>query len=117
MAPAVPIERGSIWWVELSPAVGHEQAGKRPVMVISAPPMNRGRSGLVVVAVMTGQASKYPSHVLAPAAVTGAAHDGTVMCEHLHTLSVDRMDTRPVGQANAAVMALVDASIRRLLAL
>ncbi|MDB5097704.1 MAG: transcriptional modulator of MazE/toxin, MazF, partial [Cyanobacteria bacterium RYN_339] len=105
-----------MWWVELPAAVGHEQVGKRPAMVISADRMNHGRSGLVVVAVMTTNAPKYPSHIAAPATVTGAKRDGTVMCEHLHTVSVERMSPRPIGQADAAVLAQVDTAIRRILA-
>ncbi len=117
MPPVAPITRGSIWWCDFAPVAGREQNGRRPALVVSSDGLNRGRSGLVMVAIMTGQAPKVPSHVAAPAAVTGCERDGTVMCEHLRTVSVERLDARPIGQADRAIMAEVDARLRRLLAL
>lgn len=117
MPPAGPVNRGSIWWADLAPTRGREQAGHRPALVVSNDGLNHGRSGLVVVAVMTSQPPKVPSHVLAPAAATGADRDGTVMCEHLRTISVDRLGDRPIGQLDRHLMAEVDARLRRILAL
>jgi mRNA interferase MazF len=117
MPPTVPVNRGSIWWANFAPVVGHEQDGRRPAMVISADGLNQGASRLVIVAIMTSQAPKVASHVLAQAALTGCPRDGTVMCEHVRTISVDRLDGSPIGQADSTIMALVDTRVRRILAL
>jgi mRNA interferase MazF len=114
-APAT-IERGSMWRVRFPESIGHEQGGSRPAMVISADAMNQGRSGLVVMAIMTTKLPKYPSHVLAAASVTGADVDGCIMCEHLRTVSVGRLGEK-IGQADASILAQVDARVRRILAL
>lgn len=46
------ILRGDIYWAELDPTVGHEQAGRRPVLILSRAPFN-DRSGTVVVVALT----------------------------------------------------------------
>lgn len=117
MPPAVPVTRGSIWWCDFSPVVGREQDGRRTALVLSNDGLNQGRSGLVVVAIMTGQEPKVPSHVAAPAAVTGCPRDATVMCEHIRTISINRLDANPIGRVDAAIMAEVEARIKRLLGL
>jgi mRNA interferase MazF len=116
MAEPATIERGSMWRVKFPEAMGYEQGGSRPAMVISANAMNQGRLGLVVIAIMTTKLSKYPSHVLAAAAVTGADIDGSVMCKHIRTVSVTRLGEK-IGQADASILAQVDARVRRILAL
>lgn len=109
--------RGSIWWCDFSPVVGHEQRGRRPALLVSQDRLNQGRSGLVIVAVMTSQPPKVPSHLPAPASLTGCAKDGTILCEHLRTVSVERLSGPRLGQAAPALMAQVDACLKRLLAL
>ena len=46
------ILRGDIYWADLDPAVGHEQAGRRPVLILSRPAFN-DRSGTVVAVALT----------------------------------------------------------------
>lgn len=117
MAPSVAITRGSIWWCDFSPVIGREQNGRRPALVLSHDGLNQGRSGLVIVAIMTSQPPKVPSHVAAPATVTGTGRDGAIMCEHIRTISTDRLDAKPIGQVDTAIMREVEARMRRLLAL
>ena len=49
--------RGEIYWADLNPVRGHEQAGRRPVVVLSHEVFNR-RSGTVIAMAMTSQAQK-----------------------------------------------------------
>ena len=51
------ILRGDVVWANLSPAVGHEQAGQRPVVVLSADVFNE-RSGTVIAMALTSQAQR-----------------------------------------------------------
>jgi len=55
--------RGEIWVVDLNPTRGHEQAGTRPSLVISANVFNRGSAGLVTVIPITTRRKKIRSHI------------------------------------------------------
>jgi len=87
------ILRGDIWWGALDPVQGHEQAGTRPVLIISHDVFN-ARSGTVIALAMTSQAPSagYPLTYLLP--------DGTlpqrswVKISQIRTLSVERLRNR-----------------------
>lgn len=51
------ILRGDIYWADLDPTLGHEQAGRRPVMVLSQEVFNE-RSGTVIAVALTSQPQK-----------------------------------------------------------
>lgn len=55
--------KGDIWLVDLNPTRGHEQAGKRPCLVVSVDLFNQGASGLVVVLPITSKEKGIPFHV------------------------------------------------------
>ncbi len=55
--------RGEIWLVNLDPTIGREQAGERPVVILSTDRFNRGPAGLVIVAPMTTRDRRLPLHV------------------------------------------------------
>ncbi|HEY3999133.1 MAG TPA: type II toxin-antitoxin system PemK/MazF family toxin [Candidatus Xenobia bacterium] len=54
--------RGEIWLADMDPVRGHEQGGRRPVLVVSVDPFNQGPAGLVIVLPMTSRARGIPSH-------------------------------------------------------
>ena len=66
-------ERGDAVWVSFDPQPGHEQAGRRPALVLSPSAYNR-RVGLAVFCPITSQIKGYPFEVVIPAGlgVTGA---------------------------------------------
>jgi mRNA interferase MazF len=70
--PYVP-DRGDAVWITLNPQAGHEQAGRRPAVVLS-PAAYNGRVGLAILCPITNQIKGYPFEVVLPAglAVTGA---------------------------------------------
>src|SRR5215213_1142092 len=70
--PYVP-ERGDAIWITLNPQAGHEQAGRRPAVVLS-PAAYNGRVGLAILCPITNQIKGYPFEVVLPSglAVTGA---------------------------------------------
>ncbi|MFZ5866637.1 MAG: endoribonuclease MazF [Thermodesulfobacteriota bacterium] len=70
--PYVP-DRGDVVWITLNPQAGHEQAGRRPAMVLS-PAAYNGKVGLAVFCPITNQIKGYPFEVALPAGlpVTGA---------------------------------------------
>jgi mRNA interferase MazF len=70
--PAYVPERGDAVWITLDPQAGHEQAGRRPALVLS-PAAYNGRVGLALMCPITNQAKGYPFEVPLPAGlpVTG----------------------------------------------
>jgi mRNA interferase MazF len=70
--PYVP-DRGDAVWITLNPQAGHEQAGRRPAVILS-PAAYNGKVGLTILCPITNQIKGYPFEVLIPSglAVTGA---------------------------------------------
>jgi mRNA interferase MazF len=66
-------ERGDAVWITLNPQAGHEQAGRRPAVVLSPSSYNR-KVGLAILCPITNQAKGYPFEVVIPQGleVTGA---------------------------------------------
>lgn len=66
-------DRGDAVWITLNPQAGHEQAGRRPAVVLS-PAAYNGRVGLALLCPITNQIKAYPFEVVIPPglAVTGA---------------------------------------------
>src|SRR3990172_13369840 len=65
-------QRGDVVWITLNPQAGHEQAGRRPAVVLS-PQSYNGKVGLAILCPVTHQVKGYPFEVALPApfAVTG----------------------------------------------
>jgi len=59
-------ERGDAVWITLDPQAGHEQAGRRPALVLS-PAAYNGRVGLALLCPITNQVKGYPFEVVLPA--------------------------------------------------
>ena len=74
--------RGDVVWISLNPQVGHEQAGRRPGLVLSPLIYNRN-SGLVLLCPITNQKKDYPYDVEIP---DGFAVSGVVQCDQLKSL-------------------------------
>lgn len=57
--------RGDAWWLTLDPALGHEQRGRRPVVVLSPAAYNQ-RTGMMLCCPVTNQQKGYPFEVALP---------------------------------------------------
>jgi mRNA interferase MazF len=75
-------ERGDVVALTFDPQAGHEQAGRRPALVLS-PAIYNSRSGLAVFAPITNQIKGYPFEVLIP---SGLAVSGVVLADQLKSL-------------------------------
>ena len=73
--------RGEIWGVDLSPALGHEQGGHRPALVVSVDAFNAGPAELVVVLPLTSKAKGVPFHVEIQPPEGGVKQVSYVKCE------------------------------------
>ena len=75
-------ERGDAVWLDFTPQVGHEQAGRRPALVLSTAAYN-GRVGLAVVCPITSQTKGFPFEVALPA---GLSIRGVVLSDQARSL-------------------------------
>jgi mRNA interferase MazF len=74
--------RGDVVWISLSPQAGHEQAGRRPALVVS-PSSYNGRVGLAILCPITSQIKGYPFEVRIP---TGLKVGGVVLSDQVKSL-------------------------------
>ena len=96
------ILRGDIYWADLEPSRGREQAGRRPVLVLSAEHFNT-HSGTVIAMAITSQVQRagFPLTYELPAKLT--SKPGWVKISQIRTLSTDRL-TRKLGHLDDAEM-------------
>ena len=79
--PYVP-QRGDVVWITLNPQVGHEQAGRRPALVLS-PAAYNDKVGLAILCPLTNQIKGYPFEVLLP---PGLSITGAILADQVKNL-------------------------------
>jgi len=118
------IHRGEIYFVNLDPAKGREQRGRRPVLVVSVDAINA--QPLVVAAVVGTDAKNvsrdYPVNVRVSADETGLPRDTVFLCFQIRSLDPSRFqdstgDSKPVGTLGSERMQTVDEALRIVLGL
>ena len=87
------ILRGEIWWADLNPVRGHEQAGVRPVLVISHDTFNQ-RSGTVIALAITSQAPNAGFPLTSEITTAALPKRSWVKISQIRTLSVERLSSR-----------------------
>lgn len=108
--------RGEVWLAQLDPVRGHEQAGTRPVLVISDDLFNRGPAGLVIALPITSRLRPIPSHVRISPPQGGLAVESAALCEAVRSISKERLLKR-FGLVSGETLAMVEDRIRILLRL
>ena len=83
--------RGEIWLVDFGEPVGHEQAGRRPAVVVSADPLNDSPAGVVIVVPCTTARRDLPSHVELDPARSGREEVSYAKCEAVKSVSDQRL--------------------------
>jgi mRNA interferase MazF len=76
-------ERGDVVWIDFDPQTGHEQAGRRPALVLS-PRMYNRPSGLALLCPITNQAKGYPYEIGVPA---GLPVRGVILTDQLKNMA------------------------------
>ncbi|TJY42694.1 type II toxin-antitoxin system PemK/MazF family toxin [Cohnella pontilimi] len=86
------VKRGDVFYADLSPVVGSEQGGVRPVLVIQNDIGNRF-SPTVIVAAITAQIqkAKLPTHVEIEAKTHGMEKDSVILLEQIRTIDKQRL--------------------------
>jgi mRNA interferase MazF len=87
------ILRGEIRWADLNPVRGHEQSGRRPVLVLSHDVFN-DRSGTVIAVALTSQEPRAGFPLTLESKATGLAKRSWIKISRIRTLSVDRIGSR-----------------------
>ena len=105
------IRRGDIFYADLSPVVGSEQGGLRPVLIIQNDVGNR-YSPTVIAAAITSRMGKtrLPTHIDIYAERAGLAKDSVILLEQIRTLDKRRLKER-MGHLEGAVMDEVNTAI------
>jgi len=99
------ILRGEIRWADLDPARGHEQAGRRPVLILSHDIFNE-RSGTVIAVALTSRPQRAGFPLTQELGATGLPKRSWVKISQIRTLSVDRIGRR-IGRASPEEVAQV----------
>ena len=97
-------DRGDVVWIRLSPQAGHEQAGRRPALVLS-PASYNGKVGLALLCPITSQEKGYPFEVPVP---EGMPVNGAILSDQAKSL-----DWR--ARRAEFVCRLPDAAVREVL--
>ena len=102
------VKRGDVFFADLSPVVGSEQGGTRPVLVIQNDIGNRF-SPTVIIAAITAQIqkAKLPTHVEIDAKKYGFERDSVILLEQLRTIDKSRL-TDKITQLDDVLMEEVD---------
>src|SRR5262249_10641243 len=108
--------RGEIWFLNLDPTHGREQAGSRPALVISVDPFNHGPADLVVVLPVTSRAKGIPFHVMIEPPEGGVRQPSFVKCEDIRSVSRSRLQER-WGMVASSTLAAVEDRLRILMGL
>jgi mRNA interferase MazF len=106
------VKRGEIYYANLSPVVGSEQGGHRPVLVIQNDVGNK-YSPTVIVAAITSQISKakLPTHVEISAKQFNLDKDSVILLEQLRTIDKRRLKEK-ITRLSEEIMTKVDEAIR-----
>jgi mRNA interferase MazF len=107
------ILRGDIRWAELNPTRGHEQAGLRPVLVLSHDVFN-ARSGTVIAVALTSQPQRAGFPLTLELTSPKLPKRSWVKISQIRTLATERIGKR-IGRATAEELALVIDGLNEIL--
>ena len=105
------VRRGDIFYADLSPVVGSEQGGTRPVLIVQNDMGNR-HSPTVIAAAITSQTNKarLPTHIEVPGCSAGLTRDSVVLLEQIRTIDKKRLKEH-MGRLDDAMMDRIDTAI------
>lgn len=106
------VKRGDVYFADLSPVVGSEQGGVRPVLIIQNDIGNRF-SPTVIVAAITAQIqkAKLPTHVEIDAEKYNIERDSVILLEQIRTIDKQRL-TDKITNLDEAMMSRVDEALK-----
>jgi mRNA interferase MazF len=109
MARGYVPDAGDIVWLDFTPQMGHEQAGRCPALVLS-PAAYNGKTSLMICCPLTAQIKNYPFEVR-----IGGIPPAAVLADQIKSLDWRSRNAKSKGQASAEELAEVRAKIRALI--
>ena len=105
------VKRGDIYYADLSPVVGSEQGGMRPVLIVQNDTGNR-HSPTVIAAAITSRLdkAKLPTHITLSSQSAGLNRESIILLEQIRTLDKSRLRER-MGRRDEKTMSAVDAAL------
>lgn len=110
------VNRGQIWWVDLSEPLGSEPGYTRPVVIVQANVFNRSRISTVMAVVITSniRLAEAPGNVLLLANKTGLKQESVANVSQIITLDKQALREQ-AGELDNKVMRLIDDGMRLVL--
>ncbi len=108
------MQRGDIYCVNLNPMQGREQAGQRPVLVLSIDAINRLPLVITVVVGTKGEnvTRDYPTNVRLSSAESGLPLETVFLCFQFRSLDPARFTGAPAGRVTGAAMQRIETAVR-----
>ena len=108
---SIGVRRGDIFYADLSPVVGSEQGGLRPVLIVQNDTGNK-HSPTVIAAAITSQVNKakLPTHIELGGRLCGLSRDSVVLLEQIRTIDKQRLRER-MGKLDDRQMTKVDSAL------
>ena len=105
------IKRGELYYADLSPVVGSEQGGVRPILIVQNDTGNK-YSPTVIAAAVTSKLNKakLPTHIQLPAEKYGLPKDSVVLLEQIRTLDKKRLKEK-IGELPVVEMTKVNEAL------
>jgi mRNA interferase MazF len=108
--------RGEVWYVDFGQTVGHEQAGLRPVVVVSVDLFNESPAEMIVIVPITSHRRGIVLHVPTEPPEGGTTRPSVIMCDNVRAVSKERL-VRRLGAVSSHTLAEVEDRLRVLLGL
>ena len=115
----MPVQRGDIYCVNLNPVQGREQAGQRPVLVLSIEAINRLPLVVTVVVGTKGEniTRDYPTNVRLSPADSGLPMETVFLGFQVRSLDPQRFSSPPAGRVTGAALRRIEEAVRYCLGL
>ena len=113
------VQRGEIYFVNLNPVQGREQAGQRPVLVLSIDAINRLPLVMTIIVGTKGAnlPQDYLTNVRVAAADSGLPLETVFLCFQLRSLDASRFQATPAGKVTGQVLEQIEDAVRYCLGL
>lgn len=106
-------DRGELIWITFDPQAGHEQAGRRPGVVLSSALYN-GPAGLALICPITSRVKGYPYEVTLP---VGLAVSGVILSDQVKSFDWRAREARPAGRIPAETLEEILVNLETLVSL
>ncbi|MEA1870373.1 MAG: type II toxin-antitoxin system PemK/MazF family toxin [Euryarchaeota archaeon] len=113
------VHRGEIYFVNLNPVKGREQAGQRPVLVLSVDTINKLPLVVTVVVGTKGEnvSRDYPTNVRISPEESGLPIETVFLCFQIRSLDTKRFSGKPAGKLSDKMLKRIEIAVRHCLSL